>query len=81
MCPLGTAVTGCADESDEQRVRRQRAAFEFRVKLRTDKVRMVRELDNFHEVAVRIEARNTEAFLAQPFAVRIVHLIPVAVAF
>ena len=46
-----------ADERREQRMRRQRLRFEFRMKLAADEPRMIRRFDNFDVNAVRRLAR------------------------
>ena len=69
------------DETFEQRVRLVWLAQKFRVELARDVERMIFEFDDLNEFAVRRRAAENEAGFFKFFAVIIVELVTVTVAF
>src|SRR5262249_45898152 len=71
----------CSDERGEQWMRRERPRFELRMKLNSEKPRVVGVLDDPGQHAVRRNAREAHAMLLQAALVFGVHLVTVAMAF
>ena len=69
------------DEALEQRMRLVRLAQKFRMELAGDEKRMVLQLDDFDQFAVRRKAAENKAGLLEFFAVGVVEFVAVAVAF
>ena len=69
------------DETLEQRMRLVRLAQEFRMELAGDEKRMVLQLDDFHQLAVRRQAAEHETGLLEFVAVGVVEFVAVTVAF
>ena len=72
---------GRADERMEERVRRERLRFEFRMELASQKPRVVRGLDNLHVLAVGRSSGDAESGVGQRLFVFAVEFVAVAVAF
>src|SRR5262245_26097207 len=77
---LGAHLQGGADEVAEQRVRPVGPALELRVALRPDPVRVVAQLDELDEAAVRRDPAADEAGRLEAGPVVGVELVAVAVA-
>lgn len=69
------------DKAAEQRVRGVGFAQEFRMELARQIKRMVPELDQLDELAVRGRARENESGLFESCAIGVIELIPVPMAF
>src|SRR5262249_39597007 len=79
-----TAMTGLftrrGDEACEQRVRFERARFEFRMKLDADEPGMILAFDNFRQHAVGAHAAEFQSRRLKFFAIFGVHFVAVAMA-
>src|SRR3954449_10922717 len=69
------------DEAFEERMRLARLALKFRMELARDKERMIRQLDHFHQFAIRRSAAENKTRLLELLPVNIVEFITVPVAF
>ena len=69
------------NETFEQRVRHMRLAQKFRVELAGNEKRVVRDLNDFHQLAVRGQPAEGKAGLLEFFAVGIVEFVTMTVTF
>src|SRR5579863_4459375 len=76
---LVTVFQAGSDESREERVRRQRLRFEFRVKLAAHEPRMVRRLHNFHVHSVRRASGDAESGSRERFLILAVKFVTMPV--
>ena len=67
-------LSRCFDERSEERVWAGGTAFQFRVKLRREKPRVIGELDDLHEATVGRQTAQRHAVLGEKLSVLVVHL-------
>ena len=70
---------GRPDETSKQRMAIHRARLKFRMKLTTEKPRLVLYLNDFNQVTIRGQAAQHHAFSAELGTVSIVELVAVTV--
>src|SRR5207302_2550798 len=60
LCSRQAMLVRRSNKGCEQRMRRQWLRFEFRMELAAEEPRMIRQLNDFHEILVRRDARNDQ---------------------
>src|SRR6185437_14284248 len=69
-----------ANECGENRMRRERFGFEFRMELASDEPRVIRTLDDLHVNAIGCAAGDAEACIGQSFLVVAIEFVAMAMA-
>ena len=77
----GMMLDGGSHEARKQRVRLVGLALELRVELAPDEVWVAGQLDHLDETVVRGHTRKQQASALEIFTIRVVHLVPMTVAF
>src|SRR5262245_57759793 len=78
LAALGAALDGGPDESGKQRLCGRWFRFEFRMKLHGEKPRMIGQLDDLDELAVRARAGKGKAVGDELLPIHVVELVAVA---